>query len=150
MADATDVEIPTQKRDFQSRLDELVRTFESSKENPGSYKGARNERCVSCMFTTNSRDCFQCTYCTDCERSTHATHCRECVEVHNSSYCVRSERVTGSKYVVLSKDCHDCTFCFGCVGLVGKEFHILNRKFSRNDYFAILPKLERAFGVSRR
>ncbi len=143
-------EIPTQKREFEQLLADLVRTHEGSKENPGSYKGERNERCIGCMFTERSADCFQCTYCLDCTMCTHATHCRECESVHHSSYCVRSVRVTGSQYVVLSRDCHDCTFCFGCVGLVGKEFHILNQKFSRNDYFAILPKLERAFGVSRR
>ena len=35
----------------------------------------------------------------------------------------------------------------GCVGLVKKDFHILNVGYSRKEYFEILEKLKRELGV---
>jgi hypothetical protein len=37
----------------------------------------------------------------------------------------------------------NCTYCFGCVGLSGKDFHILNEPYGRSEYFSIARRLER-------
>lgn len=142
--------IPLKKSAFEAALRELTKEAERSTENLGSYQSDTCERCVDCMFTTSSKDCFKCTYCTGCTQCTGCTHCVECEHVHNSSYCTRSSHVTNSSYVVLSTSCHGCVFCFGCVGLVNKEFHILNQPFKRDVYFKMLESLEAAFGVKRR
>jgi hypothetical protein len=34
-----------------------------------------------------------------------------------------------------------CTYCFGCVGLIRREFCILNVQYSRQDYFEITREL---------
>jgi len=41
----------------------------------------------------------------------------------------------------------DCTYCFGCVGLVKKEFQILNVRYSRKDYFEITAELTAALAA---
>ena len=55
-----------------------------------------------------------------------------------------SVRCQGSSYLVHCRDCVDCTYCFGCVGLIKKEFHILNVRYPRNAYFELTAKLEQA------
>jgi hypothetical protein len=40
-----------------------------------------------------------------------------------------------------------CTYCFGCVGLSNKDFHILNKQYSRQEYFAITKRLARELGL---
>ena len=45
-----------------------------------------------------------------------------------------------------SVGCSDCTYCFGCVGLVGKDFHILNEPYGRTEYFAMVSTLSRDLG----
>lgn len=141
-------EIPTNRREFEAALQALLATHARIQDNPASYR-SDGERCYECMFTTGSRDCYKCTYCSGCSSCTNCTHCRECAHVHASSYCVQSSNLSGCSYVVLSQNCYDCVFCFGCVGLVKKEFHILNQPFKRDMYFKIVAKLEAAFGLKR-
>ena len=38
-------------------------------------------------------------------------------------------------------DCRNCTCCFGCVGLRNKNYHIFNRPYSREDYYAEIENL---------
>ena len=140
-------EIPRNRPEFERELKALLQAAHNGTENPGSYKSDDCERCYDCMFTTGSVQCYQCTYCADCTSCTNCTHCRSCVDTHTSNYCVGSQRVTGSSYVIHSQDCHDCLFCFGCVGLVKKEFHILNQPFRRDEYFRIVNDLKAAFGL---
>jgi hypothetical protein len=49
-----------------------------------------------------------------------------------------------SSYLVRCFDCTSSSYCYGCVGLVGKDFHILNEPYSRSEYFAITAKLKKA------
>jgi hypothetical protein len=43
--------------------------------------------------------------------------------------------------------CAECTYCFGCVGLVKRDFHILNVRYSRAEYFEITSKLRAEMGI---
>lgn len=143
-------EIPLSKSGFERALRELVTKTKTSRENPGSYKCEGSQRCYGCMFTTDSVDCFNCTYCDSCEQCSGCTHCKDSVGCHDCSYCVNSQNCSNSSYLIMSEDCTDCVFCFGCVGLNKKEFHILNQKFKRDEYFKKLEVLEKEFGLKRR
>jgi hypothetical protein len=140
-------EIPLDKSGFERALRDLRSAAERSDENPGSYQSDGCTRCFGCMFTTDSVDCFNCTYCANCEQCSDCTHCKQCENCHNCSYSVQSRNCSNSQYVILSENCANCTFCFGCVGLVNKEFHILNQKFPRKVYFEKLETLKKAFGI---
>jgi hypothetical protein len=51
--------------------------------------------------------------------------------------------------VVRSNGLSNCVYCFGCVGLSGREFHILNKPYSRKDYFEITARLSRDLRIGR-
>jgi len=37
--------------------------------------------------------------------------------------------------------CQNCSNCFGCVGLRGKQYCILNKQYSKEEYEALVPKI---------
>lgn len=144
------VDVPTRKSEFEAALRALTQTYDAMRENPGSYQSENNVRCMDCMFTTHSRDAYQCTYCSHVVQCAGLTHCHHCTSVTRSSYCQHSSFLSGCSYVMYSSNCHECVFCFGCVGLVKKEFHILNVPFKRDAYFRIVKELEVSFGLKGR
>lgn len=105
-------------------------------------------RCASCMFCEGCEDCFHCTHCVGCVDSSSCTHCRDCRRCHDCAYCRDSTRCQGGAYLTLCQDCVGCTYCYGCVGLVKKEFHILNVRYPRKDYFEITAALDAARAVA--
>jgi hypothetical protein len=40
-------------------------------------------------------------------------------------------------------NCFSCNYCFGCVGLNKKEYFILNKKYSREEYFKMVGKIKK-------
>lgn len=50
--------------------------------------------------------------------------------------------VYGGIDVYYSYNCHNCKNCFGCTGLQKKEYCILNKQYSKEQYEALLPKIK--------
>jgi hypothetical protein len=48
---------------------------------------------------------------------------------------------------VRSIGCTGSSYCFGCVGLSGADFHILNERYSRDEYFALTRRLASELGL---
>ena len=136
------------RREFEQEFQRLLRAFGQDEENPGSLSCTGCRQCVSCMFCKDCEDCSRCTHCTGCRQSSQLTHCVECTGCHDCAYCIRSENCTRSSYLVLSRSCSECTYCFGCVGLAKKDFHVLNVKYGRTEYFRIVRALEKELGLS--
>lgn len=132
---------------FQAELAELVRAYESEKDNPRSIECHSSENCVECTFCRGCSGLLRCHYCVDCERCVLSTHCRSSKDLHSANHCVECERCSDSSYLVRSYDCVGSTYCFGCVGLVGKDFHILNEPYPRSEYFAVTAKLKAALRI---
>jgi hypothetical protein len=141
-------EVPLSKRDFDRALGDLLKQARANNASPGSYKSEECVRCYDCMFTQSSTDCFKCTYCTHCESCSDCTHCHNSTNCHSSSYCQHAVNCNKSSYLIHCSNCYECVFCFGCVGLVKKEFHILNHPFPRNTYFKLVAELKEALGLS--
>jgi hypothetical protein len=135
------------RRDFEAELQRLLRGYAAEEANPGSMRCEGCRRCVSCMFCTDCEECWRCTHSTRCRSSTHLTHCTDCEGCHDCAYCVSSENCTRSNYLVLSRACSECSYCFGCVGLVKQDFHILNVKYTRSEYFRIVKSLRAELGL---
>lgn len=38
-------------------------------------------------------------------------------------------------------NCHGCEHCFGCIGLRQKQYCILNKQYSKEEYEALIPKI---------
>jgi hypothetical protein len=135
------------RREFEAELQRLLRAYASEEENPGSMRCEGCRRCVSCMFCTDCEECYRCTHSKGCRSSTHLTHCTDCTGCHDCAYCVSSENCTRSNYLVLCRSCSECSYCFGCVGLAKQDFHILNVKYGRSEYFRIVKALRAELGL---
>ncbi|WP_242346567.1 caib/baif family protein [Anaeromyxobacter terrae] len=137
------------RREFEAELQRLLREYAGDASNPGSIHCEGCQRCTSCMFCVDCVECYRCTHSRGCRSSSHLTHCVGCEGCHDCAYCVESENCTQSSYLVLSRACSECTYCFGCVGLAKKDFHILNVKYSRTEYFRIVKSLQEELGLAR-
>jgi hypothetical protein len=124
----------------------------------GSLKSGANEACVECSdcsscirstFCRNSQQLVGCHYCVKCSHCTDCSHCHASTRLVGCHHCVASNDCTSSRYVVRSSGLSNCVYCFGCVGLSGREFHILNRPHSRKDYFEITGRLTEALRLGR-
>lgn len=135
------------KREFLEQLQGLAKTFAADSGNPGSYQCVGCTRCANCIFCRECEGCYHCTHCIRCQGCNNCTHCVDCQSCHGCAYCHRSQNCTGSAYVVLSQNLSECNYCFGCIGLAKKDFHILNRAFSRTEYFRLVSRLRRELGV---
>jgi hypothetical protein len=132
--------------EFEAELRRLVRAAGEGADNTGSIEVIDCRRCVECTFCARSVGLYRCHYCTDSERLVSSTHCRSSRDLSQCNHCTDSERCMQSSYLVRCFDCTACSYCFGCVGLVGKDFHILNQPYSRSDYFATLARLQKQLG----
>ena len=129
------------RSEFDAEYARLVREFGASEKNLGSFRSDGCTGSMHCMFCTRCRNCYRCTHCQDCEATTGSSHCTRCVGCHDCSHCEDALASTHSAYLVRCSFCADCNYCLGCVGLQKKEFHILNRPYTRSEYFAILKGL---------
>jgi hypothetical protein len=80
-------------------------------------------------------------YCEDVMDSRELRHSKRVSESTRGSHLLECSRCRDSAYLVHCRDCADCTYCFGCVGLRGKDFHILNERYDRDTYFQTIVQL---------
>ena len=115
-----------------------------------------NVGCVECVSCTGCTDCVFCRDCVRCYRSRYSvgcvesellTHCERCRDSRSLAYCQGCDHCGESNYLVSCSYCYECDYCFGCVGLVKQDFHILNKKYSRSDYFREVAKLRQALAL---
>ncbi len=49
---------------------------------------------------------------------------------------------SGSKNLFYCNDCRGCSDCFGCVGLIKKQYCILNKQYSKEEYEVLVEKIK--------
>jgi hypothetical protein len=52
-----------------------------------------------------------------------------------------SSRTFGTTYSYYNEGCVDCKNCFGCIGLRKKQYCVLNKQYSKEEYEKIIPKI---------
>lgn len=114
----------------------------------GDYiKNSKN--CFVCFHVENAQDCFYCydeiVDVRDCCDCTHIQNCELCYNLMSASECYN---VNSSWWITGSRDCEYCfcvqnsNNCFGCVYTQHKEFHILNKPYSKDAYFKKTAELK--------
>ncbi len=131
------------RREFESEFKSLTQAL-GNRGNPDSFHSKNCVNCSQCMFCEDCENCHGCHYTTESVDCTHCTHTARSTACHQSSHLLDCTRCVGSHYLTHCQDCAECTYCFGCVGLVRKEFHILNRPYDRKSYFALVKALTEA------
>ncbi len=125
-------------------------------------KALRMVNCQDCLgdLVFNSHDCHYCFVTLGSEhykygeysdgvRDSYDTDAGGGSElVYESSITAFCSRVIGSFYTWHSVDsyylrhCFRVKDCFGCVGLRDKQYCILNKKYTKEEYFVLLPKIK--------
>ncbi len=136
------------KDEFLRELERLRAEYARAGSNQGCVECIECVACIDCVFCRDCKDCYRSRYSTGCVESSLLTHCERCRRSYSLAYCQESEHCGDSNYLVHCSFCFECDYCFGCVGLVRKDFHILNRKYSRAEYFKELANLRAELGLA--
>ena len=71
-----------------------------------------------------------------------------CELLYEASDAIRAQnvicsiRARYSKNISYSERVTDCSDCFGCIALRSKKYCILNKQYSRDEYFALISKIK--------
>lgn len=145
----------------------LKKAEEVRRETPHLYSHQmNNESCVG-DYMYNSKNCFACfdthasedsMYLADCWRTRDSLDlmfsdgselCYECFSIglgaYNCNFCDCTRSCTDCEYCDL---CFSCKHCFGCVGLQGKEYHILNKPYSKEEYAQKVAEIKKSMRES--
>ncbi|MBT6068933.1 hypothetical protein HOG48_04210 [Candidatus Peregrinibacteria bacterium] len=104
--------------------------------------------CEECFEILNSKDCkyvqggFDDKDCMDCSyvQGELGYETCECVPMpFNSRFNVNS--YSGSDLTYCDSCMNNCRDCFGCIGLKQKQYCILNKQYTKEEYEALLPKI---------
>ena len=136
--------------EFAQRFRQLVRDHQRDEGNHGCVSVEHCTRCRDCTFCRHSVDLLRSHYCIECERCVDCAHCRGSQDLLSCMHTTASRRCSQSAYLERCVDCRDCHYCFGCVGLSGRDFHILNEPYERSEYFKITAALSRALNAAER
>ena len=82
----------------------------------GNYS-TKNNFCLDCFWLYESELCYECMYSWKCYNCIYLDHCEDCENCHFS---------------INLKWCKDC---FLCSWLVWKQYCILNKQYSKEDYY---------------
>ncbi len=119
------------------------------------------ENCIG-WFITNSSDCSLCFDTIECKRSKYCSgiglkvnDCYDCGwwDVFESERCYESCLIPFNNHTMFSYncrnsnnlyycfDCYDSSDCFGCIGLRNKQYCILNKQYTKEEYEKELSKI---------
>jgi hypothetical protein len=156
------------KNEYESRVKHLKQNMEvfyekmkelESKEVAKHYHGKSNENVTGdylyfCKNTFDSYDLKNCEDCKYCATDDSFKDCHDCnfsppsaeLSYSNMSvtgfhilFCHRC--VSNCAELLYCDDCHSSKNCFGCFGMNQKEYCILNKQYSQNEYEALVPKI---------
>ncbi len=122
---------------------------EKSEHSSGAYI-ENTKNCYNCYFIHESEDCvtfmrgmtlkdsLECIGCFDAQLVYHSALVQDvCYQIR---YCYS---ILQSKFLEYCGFCFNCKYCFACCGLVGREYCILNRQYSPEEYHTITEKLRK-------
>ena len=92
------------------------------------FGGDFNEDCMYSIF------CMHCTDCSDCYLIENCELCYDLLDCTDCYACKYSQDCNNCNNSAFLYECRGCTNCFGCVGLANKEYYILNKPYSKEEY----------------
>lgn len=154
--------------DYLRRVNELkklpfseqkVHFFQLVEREPHVYMHQLNNDDCTGDYIYNSKNCHACYDLKDSEDCTYLSHalsmkdcmdgdflygaelCYECVSVDgfNCNFCYVVWESSDMEFCEL---CFNCKHCFGCIGLKNREYHILNRPYSPEEYVAKIEEIK--------
>ena len=113
----------------------------NSKNVKNSYYVNQGEDCkyIQAFFTPKTKDCFDCSLWGE---NTELAY--ECSSIGENNYNVKfgCRCYRGSRNCEYCLYCLGCTDCFGCSGLNKKQYCILNKQYTKEEYEKLIPKIK--------
>jgi len=97
---------------------------------------------VDCEDCFNVRDCSKCKDCYDNLANEKSELCLEIdtsYELYNSKFCTY---VVTVRDVTYCEQCFKLEHCFGCVGMKQEKYLILNKKYTKEEYEKMMPRIK--------
>ena len=161
---ASKEEIENMKKEiFSSKLkeEEYYKKFFSELDRSAIFKYYhwKSNVNISGNYLYNSKDLFECYLWYDSENISYSVRfkdqkdsydvtwclwwsylldCSSCDFGYKNMFCLDSERCQECMYVDIT---HSCKNCFWCVWLKNKEYCILNKQYSKEKYYKLVPKI---------
>lgn len=107
-----------------------------SKNSYNAFKVHELDDCINCSSCKSLQDCV------DCDMTLNSQLLYEAVEDnwnYNCNFIYWSANLRDSEYMMY---CFNCEDCFGCFNLKRKQFHILNKPYSKEDYFKTVAAIK--------
>ncbi len=92
------------------------------------YYGDESENVLYSEILFHNKDSMDATILDESELCYSVVNCEKC---YKAFFC---EDCESSTEVYFSKSCNGCSYCFGCIGLRGKQYHIFNQPYSKEEY----------------
>lgn len=141
--------VRTAAEEFTSFLREQANVFawlQNCENSVGNnLKNCKNSH--QCFDSSDLEDCrhsawiFQSKDCMDCYGMGESQLCYECVGVEEVQQVAFSFGTSSSSECYYTDLCFHCRHCIGCVGLRHKEYCILNKQYSKEDYEKLAPQI---------
>ncbi|MFA6520134.1 MAG: hypothetical protein WCT44_00850 [Candidatus Paceibacterota bacterium] len=152
------------KEEFEKKKAEILSSYESIEQAKEKYNDLRSKALVKYALATKCNKAtgdymYNChegvnifdasntknsSYVADAEE---ALDCQDCNNLYfrperlynvmgtlQSTNCITGVYVMYGNEVHYSDSCYNCVGCFGCVGLNKKNYHILNKEYSKEEY----------------
>jgi hypothetical protein len=139
--------LPETAEEFLASYRALQQAFDPTTSNPGGFELTACVACSQCVYCSGCERCHNCRYAVDCVDSYQLTHCAGCRRCYSVGFCYRSEDCSNSNFLLFCSACSSCDYCIGCIGLQKKDFHILNHKVTRAEYFRFVAALKEMMNI---
>jgi hypothetical protein len=107
-----------------------------SKNVHDSFYADRSKDCRYCAQVVDLKDCHDNNYTEENELCYDYLGAYQVTRVSFSKFC---NKVSDSLYC---DECHqNCSHLFGCIGLKGKQYRILNKQYTREEYEKLMPRI---------
>jgi hypothetical protein len=107
-----------------------------------------SKNCLDCYDTTDSEDCKYVQVGLEIKDVMDGSNMyirpEKCyfslgtLEVYNVIFSIY---IFHSTNIMYSQQCYNCQNCFGCSGLRQKEYCILNKQYTKEEYQRLVPKI---------
>ena len=148
----------------RAKFDEARSQFTALKEaTPHKYySGVNNENVTGdhVSFSKNASECYDCTYLEDCKYCVWMHRAKDCYDCYAFGYPGElgyENQLCGNNFYNVkfsawcTQDISNLTYCyycnlnskdlFGCVGLRKKQYCILNKQYTKEEYDALVPRI---------
>ncbi len=163
------------KEEFEKKKLEILSNYESIEEAKQKYEKLREDALVKYALSTKCNNVtgdyiynchdgvnvFDASNSKNCSYIADAEDPIDCQDVNNhyfkgercynimgslqSTNCINGVYIMYGNEVHYSDSCYNCTNCFGSVGLNKKNYYILNKEYSKEEYLKLREKITEQF-----